>query len=124
MLVRSATAGTLRPGFGIYQIHDGASELVVGDIGFHGPPDAEGVIEIGYGIAPKFRGRGIASHALRLLSAWALKQPDVAAIVARTEVDYEASRRVLEMAGFQWIDARDGVCRYRRLRPSSGSGVA
>lgn len=124
MLVRSGTAGVLHPGFGMYQIHDRASGLVVGDIGFHGSPNADGVIEIGYGIVPEFRGRGIASHALQLLSTWALKQPDVVAIAARTEVHHEASRRVLEMAGFQLIDVTDGVCRYRRHRPSSGSGTA
>jgi [ribosomal protein S5]-alanine N-acetyltransferase len=33
---------------------------VIGDIGFHGPPDETGTVEIGYGIVEQYRGRGLA----------------------------------------------------------------
>jgi ribosomal-protein-alanine N-acetyltransferase len=36
--------------------------VLVGQCGFHAPPDAEGAVEIGYAVAPGARGRGIASE--------------------------------------------------------------
>ena len=41
--------------------------LMIGHAGFHGPPDDEGAIEIGYTIFPAFRGRGYATEAARRL---------------------------------------------------------
>ena len=35
---------------------------VIGDIGFHGPPDQAGTVEIGYGIVEQYRGRGLAGE--------------------------------------------------------------
>jgi RimJ/RimL family protein N-acetyltransferase len=37
----------------------------------------DGVIEMVYGIAPRWRGRGLASRATRLAARWALSQPGV-----------------------------------------------
>ena len=42
-------------------------DRMVGHAGFHGPPDAEGMIEIGYKIFPVFRGQGYATEAARRL---------------------------------------------------------
>ncbi|MEU5941850.1 hypothetical protein ABZ807_22300 [Micromonospora sp. NPDC047548] len=36
--------------------------LVTGGIGFFGPPDADGKVELGYGVAPKVKGCGYAKH--------------------------------------------------------------
>ena len=36
---------------------------VVGHAGFHGPPDADGVVEVGYAVLPALRGRGRARRA-------------------------------------------------------------
>jgi RimJ/RimL family protein N-acetyltransferase len=115
MLIRAAEKKAPAAGFGMYQIFDAASGLVVGDIGFHAAPDAHGTVEVGYGVATQYWGRGIASHALRTLTKWALSQPQVKTVIARTEVDYEASRRVLEAAGFDLVEIDQGTCRYRRL---------
>ena len=38
--------------------------LVVGRAGFHGPPDAGGMVEVGYAVDPDFRRRGNAIAAL------------------------------------------------------------
>jgi RimJ/RimL family protein N-acetyltransferase len=54
---------------------------------------------VGYGMRPEFRGRGIATQAVRLLSTWAFAI-GVRRLVAGTAPDNLASQRVLEKAGF------------------------
>lgn len=79
------------------------------------PPSA-GVIDIGYGIAPSRRGRGIARKAIGEIVAWARYASHVAAITADTAPDNIASQRVLQFNGFskigERIDDEDGhlVC--------------
>lgn len=51
---------------------------VIGDIGFHGPPDPDGMVEIGYNVVPGWRRRGVASRAVGMLVA------EAAAAGART----------------------------------------
>jgi RimJ/RimL family protein N-acetyltransferase len=78
----------------------GGQDLVVGDIGFHGPPlsGARAVVEIGYAVVPSWRGRGIATHACRVLLAQAWRD---GADVVRAEAERPASRAVLRKCGFQ-----------------------
>lgn len=59
-----------------------------------------GVIEMVYGIAPRWRGRGLASHATRLAARWVLSQPGVTAVELRIDQDHIASQHVAENAGF------------------------
>jgi [ribosomal protein S5]-alanine N-acetyltransferase len=47
---------------------------VVGDAGFHGPPDADGRVEIGYQVVFEHRRHGYAEEAVRALMAWAAEQ--------------------------------------------------
>src|SRR5688572_24257506 len=42
---------------------DRASGKVVGSCGFKGPPDAQGVVEIAYGVEEEQRGQGFANEA-------------------------------------------------------------
>lgn len=88
-------------------------ELVIGGIGFHGGPDEHGRVEIGYGIAPSYRGRGYATGAVALLieSARAL---GASTLLAETDQDNEASQRVLERSGFVCVTADDQVVRFER----------
>ena len=46
------------------------SQSVVGDIGFIGPPDEDGSVEVGYSVIPARRGRGDATQAARAIVAW------------------------------------------------------
>ncbi|HZE29983.1 MAG TPA: GNAT family N-acetyltransferase [Actinoallomurus sp.] len=54
---------------------------------------------VGYSMRPEFRGRGVATQAVRLLSTWAFAI-GVQRLVAGTAPDNLASQRVLEKAGF------------------------
>ena len=104
--------------FGFALVHR-ADERVVGSAAFKGPPDADGVVEIAYGIAPGYQGRGLATEAARALVAFALERVDVTSIRAHTQPDNDASGRVLAKCGFhrlgEVIDPEDGrVWRWER----------
>ncbi|HWE33292.1 MAG TPA: GNAT family protein [Solirubrobacteraceae bacterium] len=100
--------------FGVWLIIERASDTVIGDIGFFGPPGEERTIEIGYGVVPEQQRRGYATEAAGALAGWALRQPGVDAVVARCDVDNQASIRTLERAGFERIGEDGGQLRWRR----------
>jgi RimJ/RimL family protein N-acetyltransferase len=74
--------------------------VVVGDIGFHGPPTGEMAVEIGYSVVPAWRRRGVASRACALIlqQAW---QDGADTVVAETDADNVVSQMVLLRNGFQ-----------------------
>lgn len=74
---------------------------VIGGCGIHGRPDESGVVEIGYGLAAPFRGRGYGTELVAAITGWLLEQPDVGTVLASTLADNLASRRVLEKNGFR-----------------------
>ena len=104
--------------WGHQQVIERATGLVVGGIGFHGPPGG-GEVEIGYGIVPSRQRRGYATEAVRLMAAMAWGDPAVIAVVATTDLDNEASQRVLAKAGFRRVAATGGF-RYQLDRPRAG----
>jgi len=73
--------------------------LVIGEIGFVGPPN-DGVVTLGYAIAPSARRQGYATEAIVAVSRWALAQPGVTKVRAQTLPDNDASVRALLRAGF------------------------
>jgi RimJ/RimL family protein N-acetyltransferase len=86
------------PAWWIHQIVvDG---LVVGDIGFHGPPSPERAVEIGYSVVPAWRGHGVATRACALIvqQAW---QDGADSVIAETDDANVASQAVLLRNGFQ-----------------------
>jgi RimJ/RimL family protein N-acetyltransferase len=98
--------GADRGPFGHYQVvlpADDGAEVVIGDIGFHAPPDELGEVSVGFGIVPAARRHGYAAEALRLLLAWALRQPEVRAVHADTDLVNLASQRVLQAAGMRLV---------------------
>ncbi|WP_295531341.1 GNAT family protein [Novosphingobium sp. Chol11] len=75
-------------------------------------PPSNGVIDIGYGIAPSRQGRGFAGHAVSEIVTWAREAPNVVALTAETSLENEVSQRVLARNGFiqvgERIDNEDG----------------
>ena len=115
--VGPAVADPADQAWGHRQVVERASGLVVGGIGFFGPPRQSGEVEVGYGVVPSRQGRGYATEALRAMLAMAWADPRVTAVVAGTDPGNAASQRVLEKAGFGRI-AGDGEFRYRLRRPA------
>jgi RimJ/RimL family protein N-acetyltransferase len=84
----------------------------IGRIGFHGPPDADGRVEVGYTVLPEHRGMGFATEASRALFAWARETHGIArfrASVSPTNTPSLAVVRKLGLVqtGVQW-DEIDG----------------
>jgi RimJ/RimL family protein N-acetyltransferase len=68
-----------------------------------------GVGEISYGIAPPYRGRGLAGRAVGLTAAWAFTQlrlNRLEIVVTASDIHGLASRRVAEKAGFVYAGLR------------------
>jgi GNAT superfamily N-acetyltransferase/Fe-S-cluster containining protein len=76
---------------------------LVGSVGFKGPPDPEGVVEIGYSILPAYQGRGLATEMTAALVQWAAEQ-GARLVQAQVKPVNTASIRVLERLGFQEIE--------------------
>ena len=77
---------------------------LVGGICFKGEPDAEGSVEIGYGIKGEHQHQGYATEAVGAMLRWALEQEGVKKICAQTDLRNIISQRVLIRNGF----LRDG----------------
>jgi RimJ/RimL family protein N-acetyltransferase len=86
---------------------------VVGSAGFKGPPAADGVVEISYGVDPDHRGKGYATEAAQALTTYAFRSGTVRVVRAHTLPEPNASTRVLAKCGFrrigEVIDAEDGL---------------
>ncbi|HTW06655.1 MAG TPA: GNAT family N-acetyltransferase [Acidimicrobiales bacterium] len=90
-------------------------DRVIGDCGIRSPVDDTGCVEIGYGLAELYRGRGFGTEVVVAISDWLLGQSSVSAVRATTLVTNAASRRVLEKAGFAIVGTtQDGVVYERR----------
>ena len=63
--------------------------------------------EVGYGMRPGVRGRGLATEALSLITLWALRDCGLHRVELRAAVTNQASRRVAEKVGY----VREGIAR-------------
>lgn len=95
---------------------DGA---VIGDCGWYGPPGANGEVEIGYGLAAPYRGRGLGTATVRALLDWVVAQPGVRTVRAETGSGNAPSRRILERLGFALTEVDGGTVRYEICPPRS-----
>ncbi|MBM7170001.1 GNAT family N-acetyltransferase [Streptomyces sp. G44] len=108
--------GTHRPEWGLYAVVRAEDGLAVGGMGFHGPPDEEGCLEVGYDLAEAARGRGYATAALRALSAWALDRPGVTSLLGLADPENTASQGVLTRAGYVRLADRGTAWAYGTRR--------
>jgi ribosomal-protein-alanine N-acetyltransferase len=85
---------------------------IIGETGFHGPPDGSGTVEVGYSIIPAYRGQGFASEATRALIDRALSRPGIRRIVAACLDDNLASLKVLEKLGMRRVGSAGRTLRF------------
>ncbi|MCX4766708.1 GNAT family N-acetyltransferase [Streptomyces sp. NBC_01275] len=111
MLTGAHSAGLHRPGWGMYVLVRAEDGLVVGGMGFHGPPEG-GSVEIGFDLHPDARGRGYATEALAALAHWALHDTGVDTVIATTTHANTSSQRVMERVGFARRPDHDGQFVY------------
>ena len=77
--------------------------VVVGSAGFHLRPDADGMIEIGLGIVPEFRGRGLATELLHGMWGWVIDQPGVVTLRYTVSPDNAPSQAIIRRLGFNHV---------------------
>lgn len=94
-------------------IWDADRQLAVGRAGYHGPPDARGMVEVGYAVDPAHRRQGYARAALKALLDRADSEPEVLVVRATISPDNLASRRLVRQYGFlevgEQLDDEDGL---------------
>jgi ribosomal-protein-alanine N-acetyltransferase len=98
----------------------------VGHAGFHGPPDENGMVEVGYSVVPEFRRRGYAKVIVRAMLERAASEPDVAVVRASISPDNEASLATIAGFGFtkvgeQWDDEDGLEILFERSTRSEGA---
>ncbi|MGW7270449.1 GNAT family N-acetyltransferase [Streptomyces sp. NPDC054864] len=114
MVTKAYASGVHRPEWGMFALVRVEDEVAIGGMGFHGPPDEEGIAEVGYDLAVGARGRGYASEALDSLSAWALARPELSALLALIEPANEPSQRVALRASYVRASDRGDLRAYLR----------
>jgi ribosomal-protein-alanine N-acetyltransferase len=100
---------------------DSATGHLVGSGGFATPP-VDRTVEIGYEVAPEFRGRGFGAAAARAMIELAVAGGEVDAVIAHTLPGSNASTGVLVSWGFERVaDQQDPevgvVWKWRWTRP-------
>jgi [ribosomal protein S5]-alanine N-acetyltransferase len=85
----------------------------IGTIGFHGPPDERGRLEVGYRVEPDYRRQGYTSEAVRALFDWAAAEHGIRRFVASVSPANEASLALIRGFGFtqvgEQMDEVDGL---------------
>ncbi|MGH3196606.1 MAG: GNAT family N-acetyltransferase [Streptosporangiaceae bacterium] len=112
-----AAGGGDRGKWGMFQMILRGTGEVIGDIGFHGPPDDSGTVEIGYSIVEQYRGRGLVGESAVAICGLAWSCPEATRIIARTDDGNAASAGVLRHAGFREDGVTDGVRNFSVDRP-------
>jgi [ribosomal protein S5]-alanine N-acetyltransferase len=77
--------------------------VVVGEAGFHGQPDGDGRVEIGYMVVSEHRRRGYAEEAVRALMAWATAEYDITRFRAGISPQNTSSLRLIRKLGFAQV---------------------
>ncbi|HET9422973.1 MAG TPA: GNAT family protein [Nocardioides sp.] len=85
---------------------ESSTGVVVGSGGFAAPPH-DRTVEIGYEIAPGFRGRGWGAASARALVDRAVESGEVDAVVANTLAGPNASTGVLLSIGFEHVGEQE-----------------
>lgn len=87
--------------------------MVVGRAGFHGRPDSEGMVEVGYSVDPLHRRQGHARAAVEMMMDIARRDAVIRKVRASISPGNAASRALVEGFGFKEVgeewDDEDGL---------------
>lgn len=100
-------------GFETWMIERKDSKEIIGDIGFHGMPDENGEVEIGYGLVELERRKGFGFEAARAIMDFAIKHGDVKVIKADCLIENIASARILEKLGMKEVKRDSGLIYWK-----------
>jgi len=89
---------------------------IIGGLCFHGEPDENGALEVGYGIDSDFCNKGYATEAIGGLINWLKVDNEVNTLLAETEQTNISSIKVLEKNGFKVYNQDDHLIFKLNLR--------
>lgn len=89
--------------WGSWMVVRKSDDIVIGDFGFKGKPDENGVVEIGYGFLKDYWNNGYATEAVGALIQWAFNTSKVEKVIADTMQNNYGSIRVLEKLGMEKV---------------------
>ena len=107
---------------GLFYIARGEGGRILGTCGFKGEPK-DGAVEIGYGVSPRHRSRGVATAAVREMLRIAFENDSKVKVFAEVDVDNHASTRVVRKLGFAVTGNRTDEDNERMVRWSARSGA-
>lgn len=84
----------------------GCGRVVAGDAGFHGQPDENGRVELGYMVLSPYRRQGLAAEAVRALLAWAGAEQGVTRFQACINPDNAPSLNLIRKLGFGQVGSQ------------------
>lgn len=111
--IREGSAAARADGGAAYAVTDRATDRLLGGVGIGEVSPARRQGEVGYWVAPWARRRGVATEAVRLLTAVAFRD-GLSRLELLTHLQNPASQRVALAAGFR----REGVRRGAGLAPT------
>jgi RimJ/RimL family protein N-acetyltransferase len=89
-----------------------SDRAVIGDIGFMGAPDQDGVVEIGYSVIPEYRNQGYATEMARSLIGWTFQETGVRVVTAECRDDNFSSIKVLEHVGMRRLEPEGNMLKW------------
>ncbi|WP_286928058.1 GNAT family N-acetyltransferase [Flavobacterium sp. UBA4197] len=97
-------------GFESWMIIKQDDMCIIGDVGFKGIPNAQGEIDLGYGIIRQQRKKGYAFEAAKNLVDRAFSDPKVVTITARSLISNADSAKILTKINFtEWSRSHDMI---------------
>ncbi|KAA2244974.1 GNAT family N-acetyltransferase [Chitinophaga agrisoli] len=90
-------------GWFFYLVVHRADRRLIGAGGFKDRPDPNGVVEIGYEITADYREQGYGTELAEALIRFAFGHQYVHKVVAHTEEEYNASVKILQKSGMQFV---------------------
>jgi len=103
-------------GWGVWFVINNESNCVIGDIGFKGKPQANKMVEVGYGIIPSEWDKGYATEAVNEIVNWAFASQKVDSVIAECLDDNYASIKVLMKLGMQEVEKEDNMIKWKLQR--------
>jgi len=92
--------------YGWYTIRRGGTykpSILMGAGGYFGPPNEEGIVEIGFSVMPSWQGLGYATEIAKILVKNAFSDIHIQKVIAHTTPGNHTSRKVLEKCGFHHV---------------------
>ncbi|MFF3978419.1 GNAT family N-acetyltransferase [Streptomyces sp. NPDC001828] len=99
-LLRMRALGWARGEFATYCVTDESSGSVLGHVGLNSVNRPMRCARVGYWTLPEARGRGVAGHALDLLTRWAFGTVGLHRLELGHAVGHDASCRIAERGGY------------------------